>query len=588
VTGADGELVPRGLPSGHDLVRSGRAIAESLTTGWARYCRQRNVRSERHYKEACAGRAEITYYINLGLKSWPETRAALEGIQEACRARDLRVDRVSLTADRRMGLPPPARRDALEETGIMFWTPQDWHGAAHDLDIEPILNDHAVGSPASVENASAAIEAGFGYIGNLSQQAYRYPGWSSDADQMIATVIGMGVIAGKKDDGVVLDSYIDDGFCASFHDAATSLAWCMLHRHIADDMVGVAYAPSYGSTFADPVLKHAFGLALDRINTSCVPPSLVHGDTNSLAAWYSLDRNAAIITSDIYFTIACQLAHPNGAAVHPTPLTEPSRIPTVEDIVQSLEIGREAERRARATQGLIDWRPVYAVRDKILAGGERVYSNMMEGLQLLGVDTSDPLALLIATKRLGADGIECAFGTGEADGGYPRGRVPVVPTDTLRRATANRQRVIDALARLSPPPRVAGLRVVAASGDIHEYGLYVLTGVLDSLGCEVIDLGTSVDNAAIAAAAAESAADAVALSTYNGMAASLTRDLLAELGRRGLGSRLYVGGRLTEDLPGAKNVDVTRHIAELGAVPCASVEDMVADLSRSAARTQAR
>ena len=584
MTGADGELVPRGLPSGHDLVRRGREIAASLSTGWARYCRERGVRSERHYKEGCASRDEITYYINLGLKSWPETRAALEEILAACRERDLRVDRVSLTADRRMGLPPDARRDALEETGIMFWTPRDWRGAADDLDVEPILNDHAVGSPASVENACEAIAAGFGYIGNLSQQAYRYPGWSSDADQMIATVIGMGVIAGKKDDGVVLDSYIDDGFCATFHDAATSLAWCMLHRHIADDLVGVAYAPSYGSTFADPVLKQAFGLALDRINTSRVPPSLVHGDTNSLEAWYSLDRNAAIVTSDIYFTIASQLAHPTGAAVHPTPLTEPSRIPTVEDIVQSLEIGREAERRARSTRDLIDWRPVYAMRDQIVAGGERAYRSMLDGLRLLGVDTSDPLSLLIATKRLGADEIERAFGAGESDSSYPRGRVPVVPTDTLRRATANRQRVIDALAQLSPLPQVAGLRVVAASGDIHEYGLYVLTGVLQSLGCEVADLGTSVDAAAIAAAAAETAAHAVALSTYNGMAASLTRDLLAEFGRRGLSTRLYVGGRLTEDLHGAKNVDVTRHVAELGAVPCASVEDMVVDMSRSAAQ----
>jgi methylmalonyl-CoA mutase cobalamin-binding subunit len=419
-------------------------------------------------------------------------------------------------------------------------------------------------------------------VGNLSQQAYRYPGWSSDTDQMIATVVAMGVIAGKKSDGVVLDSYIDDGFCASFHDAATSLGWCMLHRYIADDLVGVAYAPSYGSTFADPMLKQAFGLALDRINTSRVPPSLVHGDTNSLEASFSLDRNAAIITSDIYFTIACQLAHPTGAAVHPTPLTEPHRIPTVQDIIQSLEIGREAERRARTTRQLIDWRPVYAMRDEIVAGGERVYRNMMDGLSVLGVDTSDPLALLVATKRLGADEIERAFGAGEPNPGYPRGRLPVVPTDTLRRATANRHRVIDALRELTPPPRVAGLRVVAASGDIHEYGLYVLTGVLESLGCDVIDLGTSVDNGAIAAAAAETAAHAIALSTYNGLAASLTGDLMGELSRRGLQPRVYIGGRLTEDLDGVKNVDVTRHIAALGAVPCASVADMVIDLSRSA------
>ena len=456
---ADLELVPADLPDGRALAERGRAMARTLVTGRSRYCRNRQVRSEREYKQGAAGRGEITYYINLGLKSWPETREALGEVLAACRRLDLKCDRVSLTADRRMGLPPLARRAALEETGIMFWTRDDWQGAGADLDIQPILNDHAVGSPASVENASAAIEAGFGYVGNLSQQAYRYPGWSSDVEQMISTVVAIGVIAGKKADGVVLDSYIDDGFCASFHDAATSLGWCLLHRHIADDLIGAAYAPSYGSTFADPLLKQAFGLALDRVNVSRVPPSLVHGDTNSLDASYSLDRNAAIITSDIFFTIACQLAHPTGAAVHPTPLTEPSRIPTVEDIVQSLEIGNEAERRARQTVQLIDWRPVYALRDEILAGGRAVYRNLLDGLELLGVDTGDPLQLLVATKRLGAAAIERAFGAGEADSSYPRGRRPVVPTDTFKRAVTARQKVLDSLHLMdsaTPAVRPAG------------------------------------------------------------------------------------------------------------------------------------
>jgi len=576
----DAELVPADLPDGRALAARGRALARALDTGWSRYCRNRGVRSEREYKEGAIGRGEITYYINLGLKSWPETREALGDVLAACRRQGLKCDRVSLTADRRMGLPSGARPAALEETGIMFRNRGDWQGAGADLDIQPILNDHAVGSPASVENASAAIEAGFGYVGNLSQQAYRYPGWSSDVEQMISTVVAIGVIAGKKADGIVLDSYIDDGFCASFHDAATSLGWCLMHRRIAADLIGAAYAPSYGSTFADPLLKQAFGLALDRINVGRVPPSLVHGDTNSLDASYSLDRNAAIITSDIFFTIACQLAHPTGAAVHPTPLTEPSRIPTVEDIVQSLEIGNEAERRARQAVQLIDWRPVYALRDTILAGGRTVYRNMLDGLELLGVDVRDPLQLLVATKRLGAIAIERAFGAGEEDPSYLRGRRPVVPTDTFERAVSRRQKVLDSLRLMVPRPRLSGLRVVTASGDIHEYGLYVVVGVLDELGCEVIDLGTSVDNETVAAAAAESAADAIALSTYNGFAASLTGDLMQRLRQRGIHPRVYVGGRLTEDIGTAKSVDVSAKITQAGAIPCASVEQMIHDLGR--------
>lgn len=574
---ADG-LVPRDLPATEDLVRRGADLAAEVETGWATYARNRGVRNERQYKEQTIETGEITYYINLGLKSWPETRSALGRVLDEAHRLDLRVDRVSLTADRRMGLAPHARAAAIEETGIMFWTQEDWDGAARDLDIMPILNDHAVGSPAGVENALAAITAGFGYIGNLSQVNYGYPDGTSDVDQMIATVVAMGAIAAKRADGVVLDSYTDDGFCASFHDASTSLAWCLLHRYIADELIGCAYAPSYGSTFADPVLKQAFGLALDTINTSRVPPSLTHGDTNSLRPEYSLDRNAAIVTTDIYFTIANQLAHPTGSAVHPTPVTEPHRIPTVEDIVQSLELGREAERRARDTYHLIDWDPVYELRDRIVTGGRQTYQRMMDALSVMGVDTGDALQLLIATRRLGAEQIERLFTAGEADATYPRGFQPVAATDTLKRARDNRERVLGSIAAIDPAPDVAGISVVAASGDIHEYGLYVLVAVLEELGCTVHNLGTSVDNDRIVAAAAETAADAVALSTYNGMALSLSADLLRRLDARGIHPQVFVGGRLTEDLEGEKSADVRPLMTELGAVPCDTVEAMVAAL----------
>ena len=574
----EAELVPAGVPRGADLVSEGLSIGRKLVPRTTRYQERHGVSSERAYKERCREDGTITYYINLGLKSWPETRDALGVVWSECERRGLRVDRVSLTADRRMGLMPDARADATEETGIMFWTPEDWAGIATEIEVQGIINDHAVGSPASVVNACAAIEAGVSYVGNLSQQAYGYPGWTSDVEQMANTVIAIAVIAAQRDAGFVLDSYIDDGYCASFHDAATSLGWCLLHRRVAEELIGAAYSPSYGSTFADPALKAAFGLALDAINVSRVPPSLVHGDTNSLDPSYSLDRHAANVTSDVFFTVANQLAHPTGAAVHATPVTEPIRIPTADDIVQSLELANEAERRARESLSLVDWRPVHALRDRILEGGRRVYAGMLAGLARLGVDVDDPMQLLIATKRLGAARIEELWGAGEPDSSFPRGFKPVARTDTLARALARRQDVLDSVRAAGRDIDLRGLTVVAASSDIHEYGLHVVVAVLESLGCAVVDLGTSVDNDIIAAAAAETAADAVALSTYNGAALRVSEDLVARLERRALRTAVFVGGRLTQDFGPSKSVDVSDRISALGAWPCQSVPQMVHQL----------
>jgi methylmalonyl-CoA mutase cobalamin-binding domain/chain len=330
---------------------------------------------------------------------------------------------------------------------------------------------------------------------------------------------------------------------------------------------------------SDPVLKAAFGRALDAINTSRVPPSFIHGDTNTLDPAYSLDRHAAMVTSDVFFAIANELDHPTGAAVHATPLTEPVRIPTVEDIIQSLEIANEAERQARQALPMIDWRPVNALRDKIVDGGRRVYANMMSGLASLGVNTNDPLALLVATKRLSASQIEELYGAGEPDTSYPRGFQPIVPTDTLRRALQRRAEVMDEVHRLVPDLRLSGTTIVAASGDVHEYGLHVLVHALKELGCNVIDLGTSVDAEIIAAAAAETNADGVALSTYNGVALSVVEDLMDQLRKRGLDDKaVFVGGRLTQDIGTAKSVDVSDHIAARGARPCATVTDMMLSL----------
>ena len=569
------ELRPSDLPDSADLIREGREIGGRLKPVVTKYEAQHGVISERHYKERCREDGTITYYINLGLKAWPETRDSLGEVWEECRRRELRVDRVSLTADRRMGLMPEERPGATEETGIMFWTPEDWAGIATEIEVEGIINDHAVGSPASVVNACAAIEAGVAYVGNIAQQTYGYPGWSSDVEQMANTVKAISVIAAQKDAGVVLDSYIDDGYCGSFHDCAMSLAWCMLHRRVAEELIGAAYSPSYGSTFADPALKAAFGQALDAINTSRVPPSLVHGDTNSLDPSYSLDRHAAIVTSDVFFTIANELAHPTGAAVHATPTTEPIRIPTVEDIVQSLELANEAERQARRALPMIDWAPVYALRDQIIAGAKQAYANMLEGLTELGIDIDDPLQLLVATRRLGAERIEGLWGAGPVDPEYPRGRAPVVATNTLSRATERERETLARIAAEQPGVDLEGLTVVAGSSDIHEYGLHLVVAVLRKFGAEVVDLGSSVDNDLVAAAAAETAADAIGLSTYNGSALSVAEDLTEHLRDRGLDTEVFIGGRLIQDLGAVKSVDVSDRIRDIGVHPCSSVEEML-------------
>ena len=118
------------------------------------------------------------------------------------------------------------------------------------------------------------------------------------------------MIAEKRADGVVFESYVEDGFCASFHDLATSLGWCLFHRYVAEELIGAAHSQSFGSTFADPIRKQAFGLAMDAINVTRMPPSFTHGDTNSFGVEEEFDRNAVIASTDVMYTVARELKHP--------------------------------------------------------------------------------------------------------------------------------------------------------------------------------------------------------------------------------------------------------------------------------------
>jgi methylmalonyl-CoA mutase cobalamin-binding subunit len=575
------QLIPSDVPDGTRLVREAKMRARSIPVGRSRCVETHGVASDRAYKELCRDAGTLTTYINLGYKTWAETRDALDEIAAAGRKRGFTLDRVSLIADRRMGLPPELREHAVAETGIMMDSDADWEGAARDTEVEPVWNDHGVATPAAVVNTEAALRAGFCYIGDFAEfNAYGYPGWYDDVEQMVRCVQAVAFMAQKRDEGVVLDSFVEDGYCASFHDLATSLGWAVFQCYIAEELIGAAHSQSYGSTFTNPIRKQAFGLALDAINVHRVPPSFVHGDTNSFDMDEDFDRNAVIVATDVMYTVARELKHPTGAAMHATPVSEATRIPTVGELVESLVIVTEAEQRVRACPEIIDWRPIYEMRDRIVTGGRQVFRNLLEGLVKIGVKTDDPLRLMLATRRLGASTIEQLFHAGEPDSSYPRGFKPVVASDTLARLLLRKEQILKNIRRHGPLPDLSDITVVTAGTDVHEYALHLLAEALNACAARVVNLGTSAHSPDIAKAAVETAADVVAVSTHNGMALSLGRQIMQELEARGVRPLVFLGGRLNEDIENQQAADVRPMLRGVGIMPCDTVEDMITVLQR--------
>jgi methylmalonyl-CoA mutase cobalamin-binding subunit len=573
------ELLPPELPRGLDLVDAGRRHAQSFEIPRSRYCRERGVRSEREYKAIARDIGTLTTFINVGYETWEETAAVLNELHARGSKKGYVVDRATLIVDRRMGLPPELRSTAVRETGLMFHDQEQWLATAEDTPTQCQYADHNLFSPAALLNTAAAMRAGISYIGNLSQISWGWPPWDDDVQRFCRTVQALGMISAKRD-LFVIENYHDDGFQGSFYDIATMVGWALFMRHVTD-LIGVDQSQTFGSQWTDPTLKQAYGLALDAINTTRVPPAVIHCDTNSMGVDDDFDRNSALVALDTYFSAARELRNPTGSALHVTPTTEAVRIPTVDDLDESMTIGQEAIARARATPGLLDWRPIEALRDQMLGGGRRVFANMMTGLREFGVDVSDPLQLLLGSYRIGAQKLEELFHAGKPDPAFPRGFEPVVMSEVARRLLAWRDETVSRISGGKGLPDLRGVKVVAASGDIHEYGLFVVTQVLGRCGASVIDLGTSVGSEDLAKVAREAAADVLAVSTLNGGALGFAQNIQGELHKRDIDPPLFMGGRLTETRGAENSVDVSDDLRSAGVHPCRAVDDMLEDIRQT-------
>ena len=121
----------------------------------------------------------------------------------------------------------------------------------------------------------------------------------------------------------------------------------------------------------------------------------------------------------------------------------------------------------------------------------------------------------------------------------------------------------------------AGLRILVATTDVHEHGKMLLELVLEELGVEPVDGGVSVEPAALAARLADSGCDALALSSYNGVALTYAEDLIAALAKGDVSAPVLIGGRLNQipkDSNSSLPVDVSQELTQLGVIVCRDVE----------------
>ncbi|MDA1072002.1 MAG: hypothetical protein O2825_11465 [Proteobacteria bacterium] len=566
--------LPQDCPDGRALLEEGRTIARDVKMGVSLLCEQHGVTSEVQYKRKMVEEGRLMTSLNIGMQTWAETARALEYIAEESAKRGFRVDRYQMQMDRRMGLPPEMWERAAKETGPMLLTKQDWWETAHCAPIQPQLGDMMIGSPMSVSNARNALEAGVTYIGNMSQFAWKYPGWpGDDVEQMAEMVKAMGLMAAKRDDDAMMQSYLEDGFCATFKDYCSYIGWAMFERYLINEVMGSRLSIAYGGLTHNPVSKTAVILALEKIKPEGTFNSFYHCNTTAYSA--QVDENYAVLSIDDLYLMLAQLRTKSGAATLSIPVTEALRIPTTEEIVQVQTVAHRIARDAPRLMESFHWDHIEAISDRMIEGGRRFYENIMQGLEELGVDMGDPMQLLLTIRRMGAQAIENQWGVGELPTSDAEIYEPEIPTDTFLDFVERRSRVKTIFGANGKKPKDA-IQLVVGSTDIHEYAMFLIIEGLQQVGIQPIVAGTSVDPDEFADLALEAGASAILISTHNGMALTYAQQLQKECADRGLDLKIAMGGTLNQDVEGLNApIDVKDQLREIGVVVCTDVTDIL-------------
>jgi len=567
------ELIHEKLPSGKELVKEGFEEAKNIEIGRTLFMEEYSVNSEYEYKMKAKKERRIMFHAHFGQNTWEKTVEGLKLIyRELTVKRGFRVDRYGLNLNCVMGLPPELRDKVPKTTGPILRDGKNWLEIGQVVPIQPHLGDHMIGSPASVTNTKLALKAGVTTIGNLSQFfTFEYP-FFTDYERAVETVKALGIMAALKNKGALVHSYLDDGYGARFKDLVSVAGWAMLEKYVIEDLIGARLAHCFGGLTFDYMKRMAFIVVLDKIHGPECVGSMIYGDTITLTE--NLEENLMKTVGCSLCDMIMQIKNPTGHAIVPVPFTEPIRIPSPEEIIQTHATVNYIKEKAEALSELIDYDRIYKMAEYILENAKIFYNNIMKGLTELGVDVRDPLQILLVLRRLGAQKIESLWGVAKE---------PIVPTDPFKLFAIEKleeeKRKLEKKSLLRTSC-LKNFKILLASTDVHEYALYILNNILVSFGADVINLGPSVENPEeIALKCQDRNPDAVVLTTHNAKALEYAQLLKHYFTKYNIKVPIIMGGKLQQNIGGALPVDVTEDIKNLGIIPCNDIENLINYLS---------
>ncbi|MDO5548763.1 MAG: cobalamin-dependent protein [Eubacteriales bacterium] len=555
-------LKPEPHADGRELVRKGIEIGNTFT---CKPTYKKGFANHMEYKKHLQKEGKIYWTILMGLATMEDELKGIQEIYEFTERTGFELGSMLHIPSGNIALPSEYREKAPKTTSFVMNDLSDWMALHDAAPIDISLNDHHLICPNSIETTVNALKAGAVRVGSFGQFLWDYAGFTDNVKRYSDMVTSLGIMASKRDDMFCVETYLDDSFPGYFMDCASYCGYALIEHYICTELCGARYVISYGGLLSEGHTRIAVGLALHKLMGTEEQPVLTYINGSTNMQWdHDLDANYGFAAQEMLLEICAEKKFHMSMGINPVSITEKVAVPTRQELQNIYSVGKRVEEKAEEWMPLIDWTLIEEMADKMVGEAKLYFDRAMTAFREAGIDTGDPLEMLLMLKKFQPARLESCFHSSTYDG--KRKEVePMYPTVLGRQTNEMRDEIIEDLLAQGLGGSLNGKKIVVASGDAHAYGLQLVDGVLRAMGADVSNIGVDMDPIDVLDAADEDNTPFVGISCHNGQALDYGRQLLSLAEERGKKYVVFMGGKLNSILPGdAEPTEIGPMLCEMG------------------------
>ena len=558
-------LKPAVHVNGNDILKQGIEMGREIELGKSRFVREGNYSNLLAYIKDCRKRGEIRWNILMGLASLDQQIEATKKLYEFSQRTGMKIHHLQPIPSGVIALPKEYRDNAPSTTSYVMDGYDEYKAQVEASPIDVTFNDYHLASPNGLETTVHSIKAGATLIGEFSQITWGYPGYDDDLTRFSNMVKALGIIASKKDQNVMVKTYLDDGYAGYFMDCASYVGYAMLEHYICTELCGARYIIAFGGLLSENDIRLGVAMALHKALSTEEQPVLHYINSSTNLQWdHDIEANYGMSVQELLFAILVEKKYHMGLGVNPVSITEKIAVPTLQELINILAAGKRAEEKADEWLPFMDFSLLEEMQDVMMEQGEQLFKNVLSGFKLAGIDIEDPLEMILVLRYMNPLRFESMFHPTTFN--TEEGEIePFYPTVLAKQTIEMREGIIENLKHAGLENALKDTSIVVASGDAHTYGLILVEGVFKAMGAEVINGGVDTDAVDLLDLADEEDTNIVCISCHNGQALDYGRQLEQISKERNKEYHMFMGGVLNSILPGhSEPIDVSGMLQELG------------------------